>query len=345
LLAADAVVCDRLATPALPCDLPADVEIRFVGKEAGYHPVPQKEINALLVRLAKEGKRVVRLKGGDPYVFGRGGEEATVLEEAGIPFEVIPCVTAAVAVPAYAGIPVTFRREVVRVTMVTAHEAVKSGGPQVRWDLIAGDPHAMILGYMGVTSLPNVLKQLMEAGMEPRTPAALIERGTTSAQRTVLSTVANLQEDVKKAGLGPPALFVIGPTIKHADVLDWFTKRPLFGKRIVVFSALREIIEELQLGGAEIVEIPERITPAARMVMGVLPLHGCIFENEEQVEALEDERDGLKWAEKSVAWCLNERAEKRARALNWPQVCRIPNLDNAAQIVSVINSLCDESKE
>jgi uroporphyrin-III C-methyltransferase/precorrin-2 dehydrogenase/sirohydrochlorin ferrochelatase len=142
LLEADAVVYDRLAAPALPSDLPAHIELRCVGKEPGNHPVPQEEINALLVSLAREGRRVVRFKGGDPYVFGRGSEEAEALAAAAVPFEVVPGVTAAVAVPAWAGIPLTHRREAVRVTLVTAHESTRSGGPYMRWDLAAQDPHA-----------------------------------------------------------------------------------------------------------------------------------------------------------------------------------------------------------
>jgi len=155
LMAADAVVYDRLAAPALPCDLPGSVELHCVGKTAGRHPVPQEEINAMLIRLAREGKRVVRLKGGDSYVFGRGGEEAEVLAAAGVPFEVVPGVTSGIAAPAWAGIPVTHRREAVRVTLLTAHECAKSGGPQVRWDLLAQDEASTIVGYMGVTALPG----------------------------------------------------------------------------------------------------------------------------------------------------------------------------------------------
>lgn len=320
LQTAQAVVCDRLAAPALPCDIPEHVEFHWVGKVAGHHPVPQDEITSLLVRLAKEGKQVVRLKGGDPYVFGRGGEEAETLVANGIPFEVVPSVTAAVAVPGYAGIPVTFRGEVVRVTMVTAHEAVKNDGPQVRWDLLAQDPHAMILGYMGVTNLPNVLQQLLDAGMDPDTPAALIERGTTSAQRQVISTVKNLPEDVHKHGLRPPALFAIGPTIRHAEKLDWFTKRPLHGERMVVVSPTPEFKDALELSGVELVEIPLPITPVARVVMGILPLTGCILKDADEVDALDDERDAPGWSHKMVAWCLSDEAAKRALERGWQHV-------------------------
>jgi uroporphyrin-III C-methyltransferase / precorrin-2 dehydrogenase / sirohydrochlorin ferrochelatase len=320
LMKADAVVCDRLAIPALPCDLPARVELHFVGKEAGNHPVPQGEINALLVRLAKEGKRVVRLKGGDPYIYGRGGEEVTELAQAGVPFEVVPCVTAAVAVPAYAGIPVTYRKEVVRVTLVTAHEAIKSGGPQVRWDLLAQDPHAMILGYMGVTRLPKVAGYLLEAGMDPLTPAALIERGTTTMQRTVISTLKDLNHDVRKARLNPPALFVIGPTIRHAGMLDWFGKRPLIGERLAMFNPDADFVDQMQLCGAEVIPLTSPVTPAARMVMDSLPITGAIFTTKEDVEMMADERDRKSWVKNATAWCLTAEAAERARAQEWIDV-------------------------
>jgi uroporphyrin-III C-methyltransferase/precorrin-2 dehydrogenase/sirohydrochlorin ferrochelatase len=320
LMNADAVVCDRLAIPALPCDLPSDVALHFVGKEAGNHPVPQEEINALLVRLSREGKRVVRLKGGDPYVFGRGGEEATELAHAGVPFEVVPCVTAAVAVPAYAGIPVTYRKEVVRVTMVTAHEAIKSTGPQVRWDLLAMDPHAMILGYMGVTNLPSVLSRLTDAGLDPDTPAALIERGTTPMQRKVVSTVRHLEEDIASAGLGPPALFAIGPTIRHSELLDWFGKRPLLGERLLMFNPDGDTLEAMQLSGAEIVGLTQPITPSARMVMDAMPITGCIFKHPDDVDSMEEERDRKSWIKNPRVWCFDDASAARARAMSWPNI-------------------------
>ncbi|MBW1872458.1 MAG: uroporphyrinogen-III C-methyltransferase, partial [Deltaproteobacteria bacterium] len=277
LMSADAVVYDRLAATALPCDLPARVELHGVGKQAKHHPVPQSEITSLLIRLAQQGKQVVRLKGGDPYVFGRGGEEAEALAEASIPFEVVPSVTAAIAVPAYAGIPVTYRKQVVRVTLVTAHESIKADGPQVRWDLLAADPHATIVGYMGVTSLPQVVEQLLQAGMNSATPAAMVERGTTSRQRVVRTTVGKLPEMVRLHRIRPPALFVIGPCVEHAEKLDWYSRRPLVGERIVMVSPGGDLGEALSLHGVEVVQVPLPVTEAARIVMGALPLTGCVF--------------------------------------------------------------------
>jgi uroporphyrin-III C-methyltransferase/precorrin-2 dehydrogenase/sirohydrochlorin ferrochelatase len=338
LLEADAIVCDRLAMTALPCDLTDRVEIRFVGKTAGRHPIPQEETNALLVRLAREGKRVVRLKGGDPYIFGRGGEEAEMLRSQGIPFEVVPGVTAAVAVPAYAGIPVTFRNEVVRVTLVTAHEAEKSGGPQVRWDLLARDPHAMLLGYMGVKSLPKVTEQLICAGMDPNTPAALIERGTTSRQRVVASTVAEICKDVNEAGLKPPALFAIGSAVSHMEALNWFGERPLLGERLVITRAAGAMREALELSGVEAVEVPVPITRAARMVMDALPLTGCVLMNPSDVDAIDEERDSPTWNPDAVAWCCSKEAARRAGELGWRNVEEIadPLGDGRALVEAMI---------
>jgi len=324
LMSAEAVVYDRLAATAIPCDLPANVGLHCVGKEAGHHPVPQEEINALLVRLAGEGKRVVRLKGGDPYVFGRGGEEAEALAAAGVLFEVVPGVTSGIAVPAYAGVPPTHRQEAVRVTLLTAHESKKEEGPQVRWDLLAADPHATLVGYMGVTSLPHVVERLIAAGMSRLTPAAVVERGTTSAQRVIRSTLAELPAAVERAGIEPPALFIIGTVVRHADTLDWFGKRPLSGERLVIASPGGDLGTELDMCGAEVVEVPLPVTPAARVVLGALPLTGCVLRSSAEVDALDEERDGPGWdASKVVAWCLHPAAAERARLLGWRNVVHL----------------------
>jgi uroporphyrin-III C-methyltransferase/precorrin-2 dehydrogenase/sirohydrochlorin ferrochelatase len=317
LLAADAVVYDRLAASALPTGLDPRVELHPVGKTAGNHPVPQGEINALLVRLARSGLKVVRLKGGDPYVFGRGGEEAEALASAAIPFEVVPGVTSGVAAPACVGIPVTHRRESVRVTLLTAHETSKSDGPQVRWDLLAQDPHATLVGYMGVTALPTVVERLVAGGMDPATPAAVVEQGTTAAQRRVISTLAELPAAAVAAGIGPPALFVIGPTVRHAARLDWLARLPLAGRRLLVPATSTELIGALEAAGAEVVAVPLPVTPAARVVMAALPLQGCVVTSAAEVDWLDDERGSPGWVEGTVAWCLGEDAAARARAYAW----------------------------
>ncbi len=318
LLAADAVVYDHLAETVIPCELRRDVELHPVGKKAGYHPVPQEEINRLLIRLAQQGKRVARLKGGDPYVFGRGGEEAQALYEAGIPFEVVPCVTAATSVPGYAGIPVTHRQEVVTVSLVTAHESSKEGGPQTRWDLLAQDKHSTLVGYMGVISLPQTVERLLASGMDPETPAAMIERGTTSRQKVVRARVADLPGAVLRSGVRPPALFVIGPAVRHSEQLDWFGSRPLLGERILTPSGGEEsVVDALELSGAEVISVPLPVSPAARIVVSAAPLTGCIFRTADEVEALEDERALRNWGSEVVAFCLSEGAAAKARNLGW----------------------------
>jgi uroporphyrinogen III methyltransferase/synthase len=291
-----------------------------VGKEAGHHPVPQEEINALLVRLAHRNLRVVRLKGGDPYVFGRGGEEAEALDEEGIPFEVVPGVTSGVAALAWAGIPATHRREAVRLTLLTAHEAIKSGGPQVRWDLLAKDEHATLVGYMGVTALPTVVTSLLEAGMDPATPAAMVEQGTTSAQRQVVTTLSDLPQAQERAQIEPPALFAIGPTVGHAARLDWYGRLPLAGQRVLVPSSTGELAGRLERAGAEVVAVPLPVTPAARAVMGALPLTGCIVGNRAEVDWLDEERGGPGWGDEVVAWCLGDEAVARANERGWRRV-------------------------
>jgi len=342
LLAADAVVYDRLAKTVLPCDLDPHVELHSVGKEVGHHSVPQDEINRLLVRLARQGKRVARLKGGDPFVFGRGGEEAQALQDAGVPFEVVPCVTAGIAAPAYAGIPVTQRNEVVRVTLVTAHESIKSDGPQVRWDLLGQDRRATLVGYMGVSALPNVAKSLIEGGMDADMPAAMIEQGTTSAQRVVVATIGTLAERIVEAGIKPPALFVIGPTVRHFNELDWFSSRPLSGQRIGVVAPAGELGELLELSGAEVVEVPLPVTPAARVVLGALPLTGWVLrwvlQHIDEVDALEEERDSPGWTAETVVWTLSPEATERARKREWRDVTEVPAAAGPADVVAAMRA-------
>ncbi len=336
---AAALVYDRLAATAIPTDLPREIELHPVGKRAGHHPVPQEEINALLVRLGLEGKRVVRLKGGDPFVFGRGGEEAEALAAAGVPFEVVPAVTAGVAVPAYSGIPVTHRREVVRLTMLTAHESDKQGGPRVRWDLIAADPALTLVGYMGVTALPSVVQGLLAAGMDPEMPAAMIARGTTSRQRVVTATVSGLPAAVEAASIKPPALFVIGPSVRHAADLDWFGSRPLFGERVVMAAPAGELGEALQMKGAEVVELPLPVTPAARIVLNALPLTACVLRSADEVEALDEERDGAGWGPEVVALCTSEQTAERARSLRWGRVEIAAERDGVVDLPAYIEAM------
>ncbi len=331
LMAADVVVYDRLAAPALPCDLPARIELRCVGKTAGRHPVPQEEIDAMLIRLAREGRRVVRLKGGDPFVFGRGGEEAEALAAAGIPFEVVPGVTSGIAGPAWAGIPVTHRREAVRLTLVTAHECSKDE-PQIRWDLLAQDPSSTLVAYMGVAALPNVVKRLLEGGMNPEMPAALIERATTGSQRTVTAAISGLREAAETAGIRPPALIVVGPTVRHTERLDWTTRFPLAGRRVLVRRGV-EWADPLEWAGAEVVAVPLPLNPAARVVIEALPLTDVVLRNRGEVEALDIIRGGVGWGPEVVSWCLTGDAFERACDLGWNHVERLESEGRSDELV------------
>ncbi len=320
LMHADAVVYDRLAAPALPPSLPESTELHAVGKQPGRHPVPQEEINALLIRLARQGLRVVRLKGGDPFIFGRGGEEALALAQAGIPFEIVPGISAGLAAPAFAGIPVTCRNEAVSVTFLTAHECAKPDGPQVRWDLLAQNPHGTIVGFMGVSSLPTTTRALMDAGMDPATPAALIERGSTSAQREVRATLGTLSAVAREAHIRPPALFCIGPTVRYADRLHWKRRLPLTGRRFMVSESVSHIGTLLELIGAEVITVPLPLTPAARIALLALPLTDCVVATPDEVDLLDDERGHEAWPAAVTAWCMNPDAASRARERGWLRV-------------------------
>ena len=255
---AEVVVYDYLSNPRLLSYCP-HAEVIYVGKKAAAHSMPQEQINALLIEKALAGKRVVRLKGGDPFVFGRGGEECQALADAGVAFEVVPGVTAAIAAPAYAGIPITHRDFNSSFTFITGHEREDGEDPadDIAWDAIAKLP--CIAFYMGAKSLPKICQKLIENGMPSETAAATIQWGTMPAQRTVVSTLARLAQDVAAAGLGAPAITIIGKVVELRKTLAWVERRPLFGQTIVVTrtrqqaSAISQKLEDL---GAAVIEAP-----------------------------------------------------------------------------------------
>lgn len=214
---ADVVVHDRLVNPTL---LVYATQAKFidVGKLPNHHPVPQEDINAILVEKAREGKTVVRLKGGDPFVFGRGGEEAQVLAEAGIQFEIIPGVTSAIAAPAYAGIPVTHRGVASSVAFVTGH-AAGAEPLDMNWRALAQGVDTLVF-LMGVNNLPPIVTALTEAGRSSETPVALIEQGTTPAQKVVVGTLTNILE--KADEIQAPAIIIIGEVVGLRSALEWF---------------------------------------------------------------------------------------------------------------------------
>ncbi len=216
---ADVLVFDHLVSADVLSLARAEVERIYVGKESGRHTLPQEEINQLLVRLAQTGRRVVRLKGGDPFVFGRGGEEVEELAAAGIPFEVVPGVTAACGVAAYAGIPLTHRDHAQSVVFATGH--AKPGGSDADWSALARPRQTAVI-YMGVGALPDLCARFIHHGRAPDTPAALVENGTTAAQRTVRGTLASLPDIAAAAQVKPPALLIVGEVVVLAEKLAWF---------------------------------------------------------------------------------------------------------------------------
>jgi uroporphyrinogen III methyltransferase/synthase len=269
LEAAQVVVYDYLSNPRLLSYCPTAEHV-YVGKKAAQHSMTQDQINALLVGHAQAGKRVVRLKGGDPFVFGRGGEECEALAHAGIRFEVVPGITAAIGAPAYAGIPVTHRDFNSSFTFITGHEKeeeykdpaardrdVATGSSDLDWGVIAKLP--CVAFYMGVKSLPRITARLIENGMSPDTPAAAIRWGTMPSQRTVVGTVGTLARRVAEAQLKPPALTIIGRVVSMRDTMNWFESRPLFGQTIVVTRTRQQasdLSDRLAALGADVIEAP-----------------------------------------------------------------------------------------
>jgi uroporphyrinogen III methyltransferase/synthase len=279
IAAADVLLYDRLIPPGALDGARADAERVYVGKAPGNNALEQDEIEALMVDRAQQGMRVVRLKGGDPFVFGRGGEEAETLSAAGIAFEVVPGVTAGIAAPAYAGIPVTHRDDASAVAFVTGHEDPSKEETALDWPALAGFPGTLVL-YMGVKNLPRIAERLAAGGRDPSEPAAAIERGTQPGQRVVVSTLAELPGAVAAAELRAPAILLFGPVAARRDAIAWLEHRPLHGLRVVVTRARAQasgMAADLRDLGAEVVELPAiRIEPrieAPEVADAVAALH------------------------------------------------------------------------
>jgi uroporphyrin-III C-methyltransferase len=217
---ADVVIFDRLIARELLDEIRADAEEVFVGKESGHHTLPQSGINELIVDRVRQGKQVVRLKGGDPFVFGRGGEEAQALHDAGLPFEIVPGISSALAVPAYAGIPVTHRGLSTAFAVVTGHECSGKAASTTDWDALARIPTLVVL--MGLGNAECIAENLIGAGLAPTTPAAAISQGTTDEQQVITTTVADLANAIAEAALPSPAILVIGAVAALTEQLAWF---------------------------------------------------------------------------------------------------------------------------
>ena len=261
---ADVLIYDYLCNPEMLRWARADAEIIYAGKSASAHTLTQDEINALLVARARAGKQVVRLKGGDPYVFGRGGEEAQALGHAGVPFEVVPGVTSAIAAPAYAGIPVTHRDVASMVTFVTGHEDPTKPESSIDWRQLAQLRGTRIF-LMGVERLREITQRLIAEGADPATPAALVRWGSTPRQESLEGTLATVADLVEKQGFKAPAITIVGDVVKLRSELNWFEKLPLFGQRVVVTRTRRQastLTNRLAQLGADVLEIPTiRIVP------------------------------------------------------------------------------------
>lgn len=254
---ADLIAYDALIGDEILFSLPDSAEKVAVGKRAGRHCVPQEEINQLLLDEALAGKKVVRLKGGDPFVFGRGGEELELLAEHRIPFEVIPGITSAAAVPAYAGIPVTHRDYTSSFHVITGHPR-KDGSDRINYRALAG-MDATLVFLMSISRMEAVMENLIQAGMDEETPAAVLENGTRYNQRRVISTVKNLAQDAARAGIGTPAIIVVGQVCALSEAFAWYEKRPLAGRQVVVTQPGergKSLAEKLRKDGAEVLLAP-----------------------------------------------------------------------------------------
>ncbi|MGZ4962491.1 MAG: uroporphyrinogen-III C-methyltransferase [Limisphaerales bacterium] len=258
LARADVVVYDALVNKELLRLAKAGAELIYAGKRSSDHVIPQDKLNELLVSKAKEGKVVVRLKGGDPYVFGRGGEEAEQLFYAKVPFEVVPGISSSIAALTYAGVPITHRDHGSSFTVITGHEDPDKDEPSVNWAEVAKAPGTKVV-LMGVTRTKEIADKLIANGMDAHTPVAMVRWGTTGRQESIEGTLETIASVVEKTGFKPPALTVIGDVVKLRGKLNWFEKRPLFGQRIVVTRTrdqASKLSHELLERGAEVLEIP-----------------------------------------------------------------------------------------
>ncbi len=255
---AEVVVYDYLAAKELLAYCRPDAALHYAGKKAGDHTLSQAETNALLIAKAKAGKRVVRLKGGDPFVFGRGGEEAAELAAAGVPFEIVPGVSSALAGPAYAGIPVTHRAFNTQLTLFTGHEDPLKPGSSLDFAALAATPGTKVM-LMGVERMRAIADGLRQAGAAPDLPVALVRWATTPRQEVLVATLATVADEIERTGFQAPAVAVFGEVVSLRDSLAWFDRRPLFGKRVAITRTRQQagvLRGELEALGADVIELP-----------------------------------------------------------------------------------------
>ena len=326
LQSADVVMYDRLVDRRALRHARADAEIMDVGKVPGEPGRRQAEINALLIARARQGKTVVRLQGGDPFVFGRGGEEAEALQQAGVPFEIVPGVTSAIAAPAYAGIPLTHRGLSSSFTVVTGTETPTKAESTVDWAALARTPGTLVV-LMGWESLPEITEALVHHGMSPDTPVALVRWGTEPCQRTVTGVLADVADRARRADLSAPIVAVIGQVVELREKLRWFDNLPLFGKRVLVTrtrthaSRLSQVLTE---SGALPVEVPtieiQRLSDYAELdgeLRALERYRWVVFSSVNTVDVVferlaADGRDARAFAGARVA-CIGEATAERLR--------------------------------
>ncbi|MCB7129038.1 MAG: uroporphyrinogen-III C-methyltransferase [Candidatus Brocadiales bacterium] len=289
---ADVIIYDYLVGEELLKYAREDAEIIYVGKQGNRHTLEQDEINDLIVEKARQDKTVTRLKGGDPFVFGRGGEEAVYMAERGIPFEVVPGITAAIAAPAYAGIPVTHRDYTSTLGLITGHENPEKGGSALPWDKLSTAVGTLGV-YMGIKNLPYIVKELLKNGRPKDTPVAIIRWGTTSRQETLVGTLEDIVERSKD--IKPPAVTVVGEVVKLRKCLNWFETRPLFRRTVVVTRSrdqASDFARELEERGARVIEFPTikiteptDISPLDKAIRELSTFHWVVFTSVNGVEA------------------------------------------------------------
>ncbi|HKE35939.1 MAG TPA: uroporphyrinogen-III C-methyltransferase, partial [Candidatus Baltobacteraceae bacterium] len=291
---ADVLLYDALVSEAIVELAPPSCERIFVGKRGGRQAMPQNEIETLAVERARSGQRVVRLKGGDPFVFGRGGEEAEALAASGVPFEIVPGISSALAAPAYAGIPVTHREHNPAFTVATGHEDPTKNESTLDWPKLA-DSHRTLVFLMASGTLREISSRLVAAGLDPSTPAAVVQDGTRPTQRTAVGTLETIADDMARAGIGAPAVVIIGSVVRLRERIAWFDREPLFGKRILVTRPIAQALEvaaELRARGAEPVVAPtiaiappDDLRPAHRAIDELAQYKWVVFTSRNGVEA------------------------------------------------------------
>lgn len=295
LALADVVIYDYLANPLLLGHAPESAEKIYVGKQRGNHHLPQEQTNALLAEKAAAGLQVVRLKGGDPYIFGRGGEEAAYLKERDIPFEVIPGVTAGFAAAAYAGIPLTHRDVTTSLALLTGHERPERKLSSLDWEKLATGLGTLIF-YMGLTNLKMISEQLVKHGRAPQTPVAIVQWATLPRQRTLVGTLETIVADVAREQIEPPAVIIIGDVVNYREELRWYDNLPLFGKRFLITrprAQAADFVQKLQQQGAETICIPtieiappEDLQPFDRAIQSIASFDSLILTSANGVDAL-----------------------------------------------------------